>query len=145
MWTIFKIFIASVTMLLLLFVFWFSGPEAGGILVPGPGIEPTSCTLEGEVPPFLFFCFSFLSFQMSFLQLLKLWKPLQHPLHVAPGSLQVTARKSQWGQIRALDVVLAHLSELQMSPGEKGLWAHFVVDFWNVGAVFCHRGCNVSW
>ena len=30
-------------------VFWFFGHEACGILAPGPGIEPTSPALEGEV------------------------------------------------------------------------------------------------
>ena len=31
------------------FMFWFFGLEAGGILAPQPGIEPTPPTLEGKV------------------------------------------------------------------------------------------------
>ena len=46
MWTIIKVFIESVTILLL---FWFFGREACGILAPRPGIEPTPPVLEGEV------------------------------------------------------------------------------------------------
>ena len=49
MWTILKVFIEFVTVLLLLFcvlVFW---PEACGSLAPWPGIELTLPTLEGEV------------------------------------------------------------------------------------------------
>ena len=42
MWTIFKVFIEFVT-ILLLFCFWFFDHEAGGMLVPGPGVE-TVCT-----------------------------------------------------------------------------------------------------
>ena len=34
MWTIFKVFIEFVTILLLFYVFCFSGPEACGILAP---------------------------------------------------------------------------------------------------------------
>ena len=30
-------------------MFWFSGPEACGILAPWPGIEPAPPALEGEV------------------------------------------------------------------------------------------------
>ena len=30
-------------------MFWFFGPEAGGILAPQPGIEPTPPALEGKV------------------------------------------------------------------------------------------------
>ena len=49
MWTIFKVFIEFVTLLLLfyIFVFW---PEACGILAPQAGIEPTLPALEGEMP-----------------------------------------------------------------------------------------------
>ena len=48
MWTIFKVFIEFVTMLLLFYVlvFW---PEACGILAPQPGTEPAPPALEGEV------------------------------------------------------------------------------------------------
>ena len=49
MWTIFKVFIKFVTILLLFYVFWFFGPEACGILAPRPGIEPATPVLEGEV------------------------------------------------------------------------------------------------
>ena len=50
MWTIFKVFIEFLTILLLcFFMFWFFGREACGILVPRPGIEPTPPALEGEV------------------------------------------------------------------------------------------------
>ena len=31
-------------------MFWFSGHEAGGILAPQAGIEPTPPALEGEMP-----------------------------------------------------------------------------------------------
>ena len=46
MWTIFKVFIEFVTILLL---FWFYGHKACGILAPQPGIEPAPAALEGEV------------------------------------------------------------------------------------------------
>ena len=48
MWTISKVFLEFVTILLLLYVlvFW---PEACGILVPRPWIEPITPALEGEV------------------------------------------------------------------------------------------------
>ena len=49
MWTNFKVFIELVTVLLLLFMFWFFGYEAYGILAPWPGIEPIPSALEGEV------------------------------------------------------------------------------------------------
>ena len=65
MWTIFKVFIEFVTVLLLLFLtslleynclqycfcfmFWFFGHEAHGILAPRPGIEPSPRAMEGEV------------------------------------------------------------------------------------------------
>ena len=49
MWTIFKVFIEFVTILLLFYVLFFFGPEACGILAPRPGIEPTPSALEGEV------------------------------------------------------------------------------------------------
>ena len=50
MWTILKVFIEFVTILLLLYVFfWFVGHEACGILAPQPGIEPGPLALEGEV------------------------------------------------------------------------------------------------
>ena len=48
MWTIFKVFIEFVTVLLLFYVLVF-GREAYGILVPWPGIEPAPRALEGEV------------------------------------------------------------------------------------------------
>ena len=47
MWTIFKVFIEFVTILLVLF--WFFGHEACGIIAPRPGIEPAPSALEGEV------------------------------------------------------------------------------------------------
>ena len=46
MWTIFKIIIEFVTILLLLFMFWFFGHETCGILVLQPGNEPTLPALE---------------------------------------------------------------------------------------------------
>ena len=49
MWTIFKVFIEFVTILLLFSVFWFFGCKACGILAPQPGIEPALPALEGEV------------------------------------------------------------------------------------------------
>ena len=50
MWTIFKVSIEFVTILLLFYVFWFFGREACGIPAPRPGIEPAPPALEGEVP-----------------------------------------------------------------------------------------------
>ena len=44
MWTIFKVFIEFVIILLL-----FYGHKACGILAPRPGIEPVAPALEGEV------------------------------------------------------------------------------------------------
>ena len=45
MWIIFKAFIELVTILLLMFMFWFFWEEACGIFAPWPGIEPaTPCT-----------------------------------------------------------------------------------------------------
>ena len=49
MWTIFKVFLEFVKILLLLFMFCFFGIEACGILVPWPGITSTAPALEGEV------------------------------------------------------------------------------------------------
>ena len=49
MWTLFKVFIEFVTILLLLSMFWFSGQRARWILAPRPGIQPAPCTLEGQV------------------------------------------------------------------------------------------------
>ena len=46
MWTILKVFIKFVT---ILFLLWFFGHEACGILAPQPGIEPLSPALEGKV------------------------------------------------------------------------------------------------
>ena len=48
MWTIFKVFIEFVIILLLLFMFWFFGHEACGILALQPGIKPTPSALEGK-------------------------------------------------------------------------------------------------
>ena len=48
MWTIFKVFIEFVIILLLFYVLDF-GHEACGILAPWPGIEPALPALEGEV------------------------------------------------------------------------------------------------
>ena len=49
MWTLFKVFIEFVTVLLLLFMFCFFGHEACVILAPPPGIDPSLSALEGEV------------------------------------------------------------------------------------------------
>ena len=53
MWTIFKVFIEFVTILLLFYVldFWPWGMwhVACGILAPTPGFEPAPPALEGEV------------------------------------------------------------------------------------------------
>ena len=48
MWTIFKVFIEFVTVLLLFYVlvFW---PQGMWLLGPRPGIEPAPPALEGEV------------------------------------------------------------------------------------------------
>ena len=48
MWIIFKVCIEFVTVLLL-FMFWFFGPMACGVLAAQPGIEPIASVLEGEV------------------------------------------------------------------------------------------------
>ena len=48
MWTIFKVF--EFVTVLLLFLFWFFGHEACGILAPQPGTDPAPPALEGEVP-----------------------------------------------------------------------------------------------
>ena len=49
MWTIFKIFIEFVTILLLFYVSGFFGHKTCRTLSPQPGIEPISPALEGEV------------------------------------------------------------------------------------------------
>ena len=48
MWTIFKVFIEFVMILILFYVLVF-GLEACGIIAPQPGIEPTPYALEGEI------------------------------------------------------------------------------------------------
>ena len=49
-WTIFKVFIELVSILLLFFMICvFFGLKACGILVPRPGIKSTSLALENEV------------------------------------------------------------------------------------------------
>ena len=46
MWTIFKVFIEFVAILLLFYVlFGFFGPKTCGILAPRPGIEPLTLGL----------------------------------------------------------------------------------------------------
>ena len=40
MWTIFKVFNESITTRLLLFIFWFSGHKAYGILAPQRRVKP---------------------------------------------------------------------------------------------------------
>ena len=50
MWTISKVFVEFVTILLLLFMFWFFGQEAWGTLSTCPGIKPTPPTWKGKVP-----------------------------------------------------------------------------------------------
>ena len=47
MWTIFKVFIEFVTVLLLFYVLLF-GCQACGILALQPGIKPASPAMEGE-------------------------------------------------------------------------------------------------
>ena len=50
MWTIYKVFIEFVTILLLFYILGFSfGCEACGILVPVLGVEPILPELEGKV------------------------------------------------------------------------------------------------
>ena len=49
MWSIFKVFIDFVIILLLLFMFWSAGREACGISVPQPAIKPAPPVLEGDV------------------------------------------------------------------------------------------------
>ena len=66
MWTIFKIFIEFVTILLLSYVLgvFFSDLKAHEFLAPQPGIEPIPLALEGKVlttvptgesPPYIFY------------------------------------------------------------------------------------------
>ena len=50
MWTILKVFIEFLTILLLLFMFWYFGHTSCGPLAPQPGIYPASLALEGKVP-----------------------------------------------------------------------------------------------
>ena len=47
MWTIFKVFIEFITILLLFYVLFWFGLRACGILVLQPGIEPALLALEG--------------------------------------------------------------------------------------------------
>ena len=49
MWIIFKVFIESVTILLLFYTFWLCGPEACRILAPQPGIKPIPPALEDSL------------------------------------------------------------------------------------------------
>ena len=49
MWTIFKVFIELVTIVLLFYVLGLFGLEVYGILAPRPGIEPALPSLEGGV------------------------------------------------------------------------------------------------
>ena len=49
MWTIFKVFIEFVTILLLIFMFWRFGHNARRILAPWPGIKPVLPASEGGV------------------------------------------------------------------------------------------------
>ena len=48
MWTMFKIFIQFVKILLLFFMFWFFCHEAYAIGVPWPEIKPAPPALEGK-------------------------------------------------------------------------------------------------
>ena len=76
MWTIFKVFIEFVTILLLFYVLVY-GPQACGILTPQPGIELSLPALEGRVlttgPPgkslHLSLSLAFASLYQSFLKL----------------------------------------------------------------------------
>lgn len=62
MWTIFKVFVQSVTVLLLCYVL-FSWSQGCGILASQPGIELASPSLEGEVltigNPNILYCYEF--------------------------------------------------------------------------------------
>ena len=50
MWTIFKVFIEFITLLLLFYAFFFFlGHETCRILASRPGIEPAPSVLEGQV------------------------------------------------------------------------------------------------
>ena len=48
-WTIFKVFIEFVTILLLFYVLVFFGHKACGIPAPCAGLKPTLPALEGEI------------------------------------------------------------------------------------------------
>lgn len=50
-WTIFKVFIQSVTVWLLLSMFWDFGPNACGFLAPRPAVETVPPALEGKFYP----------------------------------------------------------------------------------------------
>ena len=50
-WTIFKVFIQSVTIWLLLSMFWDFGPNACGFLAPRPVVETVPPALEGKSYP----------------------------------------------------------------------------------------------
>ena len=67
MWTIFKVFIEFVTILLLFLPFALFGPEACGILAFWSGIELTPPALEGEVLSLGFFLFLFFFYQFLLL------------------------------------------------------------------------------
>ena len=49
MWTIFKVFIEFVTLLLLFYAFCVCGHKTCGILASWPGIRPATPALEGQV------------------------------------------------------------------------------------------------
>ena len=49
MWAIFKVFTKFVTILLLIFIFWYFGLEAYGISAQQPGIETTHPALEDSL------------------------------------------------------------------------------------------------
>ena len=49
MWLILKVFIEFVTILLFLFMFWFFGIQAHGLLAPWLGMESAPPVLEGKV------------------------------------------------------------------------------------------------
>ena len=62
LWTTFKVFIAFVTILLLLsFMFWFLGFSVYEVLAPRPGIKPTPFVLEVLTLPVCMLCLVFLT------------------------------------------------------------------------------------
>ena len=102
MWTISKVFIELVTILLLFYSFWFSDHKACGILAPWPVVEPIPPVLEEEIlttgPPVLegkvlttSLCYAML----SHFSCVRLCETLETAAYQAPPSLGFS-RQELW-------------------------------------------------